>query len=662
MSHKPLGRLSPRIENPEVLMLLCTAGHVDHGKTSLVTLLTGCQTDRLKEEQERGLTIELGFAPCFLGGNHCVGIVDVPGHEKFVKNMVAGVSGIAMTLLVIAADDGIMPQTIEHFQIMDLLGVRHGMIALTKTDLVEPEVVEQRIQEIRGFFAGTFLDGVPICPVSSHTFEGYPEFYQTLLDEIGRAAHRPRPGIFRMPVEKVFTQEGFGSVVTGIPVAGRIHVGDRVELVPGGQVGKVRGIQRFLRTAESGGCGQCLAINIPEFSKTPPVRGQVICEPGFLEPAQILHLELKAVPGLENPLKNAENVKFHAGTVEAPGKIHLLEDRVLTEGQSALATLVLAHPVAVAAHDRFILRRASPAATVAGGMVLALTRGEDRPRRAQILPRLQEQRAAFAGIDPSSPEGTDRKVAGALRYEYPMGASADDLARECLLDVPSLRESLARLVAQEEILALGEDSFVHTRACDEFLESARREIAQAQANKQLTVSSSQLRGNAKWPTPLWTRVLTRLIESGELRRKGDVFTLRGAVADMDPADRALMERILELYRQTGFQSPRPEELPGLLKAPPAQVEKLVRHLFNEGDLIRLDKNVVLHYDHYKRAQDLAVQTIRTTGDLDSGAFRDTLQTSRKYAIALLDYLDNQRITIRVGNARKLMTGYEQRLR
>ncbi|HPS00559.1 MAG TPA: GTP-binding protein, partial [Candidatus Sumerlaeota bacterium] len=217
MSLKPLGRLSPRIENPEVLMMLCTAGHVDHGKTSLVTLLTGCQTDRLKEEQERGLTIELGFAPCFLGGNHCVGIVDVPGHEKFVKNMVAGVSGIAMTLLVIAADDGIMPQTIEHFQIMDLLGVRHGMIALTKTDLVEPDVVEQRIQEIRGFFAGTFLDGVPICPVSSHTFEGYPEFYQTLLDEIGRAAHRPRPGVFRMPVEKVFTQEGFGSVVTGIP-------------------------------------------------------------------------------------------------------------------------------------------------------------------------------------------------------------------------------------------------------------------------------------------------------------------------------------------------------------------------------------------------------------------------------------------------------------
>ena len=252
--HQPPGRASRDVP-AEILMMVCTAGHVDHGKTALVRLLTGCETDRLKEEQERGLTIELGFAPCYLGEGIGIGIVDVPGHEKFIRNMVAGVSGIAMTILVVAADDGIKPQTVEHFRIMELLGVSHGVVALTKTDLAESARVEAVAADLRAFLKGTFLDGAPICPVSSVTFEGYPEFYEILVREAKKLARARSQGVFRMPVAQVFTRKGFGEVVMGIPVEGDIRVGETVEIVPGGRRGKIRAIEQFMRGLGDQGIG-----------------------------------------------------------------------------------------------------------------------------------------------------------------------------------------------------------------------------------------------------------------------------------------------------------------------------------------------------------------------------------------------------------------------
>ena len=224
---------------PKVMMMVCTAGHVDHGKTQLIRLLTGCETDRLKAEKERGLTIELGFAPCVLEGELCIGIVDVPGHERFIKNMVAGVSGIDMTILVIAADDGIMPQTIEHFQIMELLGVSHGIVALTKIDLVSKERIQELTSKIRDFLMGTFMEDAPICPVSSETYDGFPEFYDALVSYARKLSKKRRSGIFRMPVSHVFTRRGFGVVIMGIPVDGTIQVGNEVEVVPGNQRGRI---------------------------------------------------------------------------------------------------------------------------------------------------------------------------------------------------------------------------------------------------------------------------------------------------------------------------------------------------------------------------------------------------------------------------------------
>lgn len=668
--HYP-GRLSSQITNPDVVMMLCTAGHVDHGKTSLVKLLTGCNTDRLKAEQERGMTIELGFAPCFLGNNLCVGIVDVPGHEKFVKNMVAGVSGIGMALLVIAADDGIMPQTIEHFQILDLLGVRKGMIALTKTDLVTPETIASRIAEIREFFRGTFLDGAPICPVSSETFEGYPEFYNTLVAQIEGVAATRREGVFRMPIERVFAREGFGAVVTGIPVAGNIGVGAEIELAPEGRRGRVRGIQRFLRDASEGGAGQCLALNIPELGKKPPARGEVLCLPGYLSGARIFHLDLRTVADVDPPIRNAETVKFHTGTIEASGRLYLLESATLGPGERGFATVVLPEPVAAAPHDRCIVRRPSPAATVAGGEIAAVTPGEHRPRKSVILERLTAHRAFFEGVDPCGAEGRERRVEFFLRWDVAAAANAGEIARGVLLDPAQAREALDSLVAKGRARALAQSSvageksggeiFIHAETYAACARAAAACIEEAAKNKTLSLGLSDLQGRFDWPAALWQRVLADLEKQGLAVRYGSRLVLQEAVRQMAPADRELLGLILELYKRTGFQSPRPDELPARFNAPPARISTLLNHLYTTGQLIRLDKNVVLHYDHAAKAQELVVRTILEKGSLDSNEFKEQLGTSRKYALGFLDFLDARKITIRSGNARTLASDYRSRL-
>ncbi len=652
----------PEEANPEVIMMICTAGHVDHGKTLLVKMLTGCSTDRLKEEQERGMTIELGFAPCFLGHNLCVGVVDVPGHEKFVKTMVAGVSGIGLAILVIAADDGIMPQTHEHLQIMELLGVRHGLIALTKIDLVPPEGVQQRTEEIRLLAANTFLAEAPICPVSSRTFEGYGAFYETLVAKIRGVVRQRQAGIFRMPIEQIFALSGQGTVITGIPVDGTIQVGAQVEIVPGEQTGRVRGLQRFMREAAQGGYGQCLALNIPDFNKKPPARGQVLSLPGYLKPAHCMHVSLKVVPGLKKALGNAEEIKFHTGTSETPGKLYLLEPNTLGPGGHGLASVVLDHPIATAVGDRFILRRPSPPETVAGGAILAISPGETRPRRAQILPQLKAQEAFFAGIDPASETGLERRVEWWLRSERKTGAALAEISQGTLLVADLVKTHLARLIQAQKVMVLGEDFFIHAEVYQACLREVQARIqAASQAAKTLSLSLADLRQDLTWPPPLWHRLEAELEQIQQIQRRGDKFILSSAVANLPPEDRKLIEQLLKVYEDTGYQSPRPEELPDLVHAPAPRLQRLLQHLFNERQLIKLSPLVVLSYVHFKNAQEQVVNIIIEKGVLNSGDFKLYLNTTRKYALAILDFLDARRVTVRSGNDRKLAADYKKNL-
>jgi selenocysteine-specific elongation factor len=661
MSPIPPGYLSPRI-NPEVLMMICTAGHVDHGKTELVKLLTGCRTDRLKDELERGMTIELGFAPCYLGSELCVGIVDVPGHERFIKNMVAGVSGIEMTVLIIAADDGVMPQTVEHLQIMDLLGVRRGMVALTKTDLVSPDHVRERVDEIRAFLRGTFLDGCPICPVSAKTFEGYPEFYDVLVQQIKSIVKKRRVGVFRMPIERVFVRPGFGAVVTGIPVDGAVAVGDAVEVVPGGQRGKVRTMQRFLRDVQQGEYGQCLALNVPEFNKKPPVRGQVVCAPGYLNASSSFHLHIKVVPGLEKPLRNAEEVKFHAGTAEEPGKIYLFGERELAAGSEAPAFVLLHNPVAAAAGDRCILRRASPPATVAGGEIVDIGAPDQRASKKQILDKLQERRSFFEGADPVSPEGIDRRTEYVLLREKPNGASLEEISKAALLPMEAARASIGRLTEVHKVLTLAEGFFIHNENYGAHVREVEARLEKAgKADQALSLTLSDLRKNFNWLAPLWNRIQGEMEQRHLVRRKGEKMIIQAAVDGLQDADRALMDRLINLYGETGYHSPRPEELPQALGVAPDKIGRLLDYLCSEGRLIPVAKGVILTYEHFKKAQDAVVKLILEKGSLNSADFKYVIDSSRKYALAILDYLDSQRVTIRIGNDRKLTPDYQRHL-
>ncbi|MCE5252163.1 selenocysteine-specific translation elongation factor [bacterium] len=659
--HRPPGLLAQGA-GPEVHMMICTSGHVDHGKTELVKLLTGCNTDRLKAEQERGLTIELGFAPCVIGEGLCIGIVDVPGHEKFIKNMVAGVSGIEMTVLVIAANDGVMPQTVEHLQIMELLGIRHGIVALTKIDLVPEDRIRRVTSEIRDFLKGTFMEGAPVCPVSSQTFDGYPEFYAVLAGEAGRLSRRRRYGVFRMPVAHVFTQKGFGVVAMGIPVDGVISIGQQVELVPGHMTGKVRAIQQFMTETAVGEYGQCLGLNIPEFSKKPPVRGQVLSLPGYLEPAPAFHVRLTAVHGLRTPIRNAEEIKFHTGTIEEPGKIYFLEDKALPEDRTGFATVILSNPVAAAPFDRFIVRRPSPAATVAGGEIIALSPEAKKPRRKQAIEMLTAHEEFFRGIDPSGEEGMEKKIEYALIAGHNAAVSTETLSRSTLLTMDIVRTCLTRLVEKGTALPLGADYYVAAGRCRSLVREVESRLEKAVSEDgALSLALSTLRQSFDFPDRLWKHIQDDLERRGLIVRRGNTFVLPAAVGKLDTYDCELMERIRKIYDDSGFKTPRPDELPDLLGMPHDRIDRLLDYMCNERILIRLASNVVLSYDNFRKAQDMVVNIIQEKGELDSADFKYHIDSTRKYALAVLDFLDARRVTIRSGNNRKLTEDFRRNL-
>ncbi len=646
---------------PSVAMMICTAGHVDHGKTRLVKLLTGCETDRLKTEQERGLTIELGFAPCMIGAGTCVGIVDVPGHEKFIRTMVSGVSGIGMCILTVAADDGIKPQTVEHVRIMDFMGVPEGIVAITKSDLVDSAHLEQTIAGTRSFLKGTFLENAPLCPLSSETFEGYPDFYAILTEKLNVLKKVTRHGIFRMPVAQIFKREGFGSVIMGIPVEGGISTGERVEIVPGGRTGKIRGMQQFLHDSGEGEYGQCLALNIPEFGKTPPSRGEVLSLPGMHKASQSLHVRITTVPELTLPLKNAETVKVHSGTAEVNGKLYLLEDKELNANTSALASLVLAEPVAVAAHDRCIIRRLSPATTVAGGKILSCSSDNGKPRKRQLLETLHEYERFLDGCDPHSREGLGKRV------EYTLLGSAKELnadtcAKKILIPVTMAESLLEKLAAEGAVIALSQGYFAHAATVEKYCNEAERFINDfADISQNLTLTTDELAREITCSDRILELVLDYLTDKGLVMLSGAKILLNDSTSSMSAKEKALIARITTIYEEALFSAPRPDELPEMLGHDEKKTVLLVEYLCARQTLIRLSKNVMLSRNAFLRAQEIAVNTAKKEGCIDSGTFKNDIGSTRKYAIAILDHLDALHVTIRNGNIRSLAPDYERRM-
>jgi selenocysteine-specific elongation factor len=399
-------------------------------------------------------------------------------------------------------------------------------------------------------------------------------------------------------------------------------------------------------------------LNIPEFAKKPPVRGQVLSLPGYLEAAQTFHVRLKTIRSLQNPIRHAEQIKFHTGTIEEVGKIFLLEDEVLQEGKTGLATVVVNKPVGAAAYDRFIIRRLSPLSTLAGGEILAVSRAEKRPRKKRLVEQLNALLVCFKDIDPMTPEAVEKRVEYFLKMGRKRSFSPEDISKGTLLTEEVVKNSLSSLVEQDKVIVLGPSLHIHTETYRQLLsemESRLEKIASEQGT--LILSSSQLRQDFDWSIRLWKRIEEDLQSKGVLKKKGNRFILQAAVEMLGEDERRLMTKIQKVYAEMGYHSPRPDELAEMFRSSQEQINRILDYLFSQRKLIRLSKNVVLDYDSFKKAQDRVVEIIQEKGALDSADFKQYIGSSRKYALGILDFLDSKRITVRSGNIRKLTPDY-----
>ena len=629
-------------------IIVGTAGHIDHGKTSLVKALTGIDTDRLKEEKERGISIELGFAHLTLPGGLRLGIVDVPGHERFVKTMLAGVGGIDLVILVIAADEGIMPQTREHLHICRLLHIPRGLVALTKRDLVDPDWLEMVAEETRIFLKGTFLEGAPVLPVSATTGAGLEEL-KTALAALAAAAEPKRvEGIFRLPIDRVFTMKGFGTVITGTLLAGSVKVGDEVVVLPEGARSRVRRLQVHGETVEQAFAGQRTAVNLPGIEVSGIERGSLLCFPGTLRPSAAMDATLTLLADAPRALKNRGRVRLHLGTSELLARVVLLDREELDPGQSAYVHLRLEAPGAALPQDRFVIRSYSPAVTIGGGIILDPAPPERRRKRQEILDHLQvleqgspsdrlERLLLQAGAVPMNPEG--------LR-----GASD--------LDPGLLREALTGLLAEGRIVPVGgreEEAYLHRRTYEGLTGEIRVRLGEFHQQQPLKDGLAREELRSKLPgrisAALFGRLLGDLQAAGLVAQERDKVRLASHTPRLSEVEEAVRGRLETLYREAGLQPPGQEA--ALQQAAPDRklAQAVFFRLVDDGTLIRIKDDLYLHREHVERAKGMLLQHLKAHGSIGVPTFKELLGVSRKYAIPFLEYFDQVRVTRRQGDER-----------
>ena len=628
---------------------LGTAGHIDHGKTALVKCLTGCDTDRLKIEKERGMSIELGFAPCIISGME-VGIVDVPGHEDFIKTMVAGVTGIDGVIFVIAADDGIMPQTREHLDIMTLLGVRYGIVALTKSDCVTQERLERATDEIRKFLAGTFLEKAAIVAVSNVTGAGFDELLEHLKVLIRQIEPRKTDGIFRLPVERTFSLKGYGTVVTGIPVSGCARTGDEIVILPQGQKGRIRAIQVFKHDSDTAQCGQCSAINVPHWDHRTVKRGDVAATEGFFRSEQWYLCSLEILSSHNKMVKNGMEVKFHTGTSEVAGKIYLLEANVVSPGGKCLAQLRLNEPIVAGPKDRFVVRGLSPTRTIGGGEIIEDVPAKLRRSRADVIESCRQLASAVKDIRDF--------VEYCVKKPKQIAADESELAFRTKLHVERLRRLLDELVTERKVTALTKRTYIHADTLSKLRDSIVAIIGMHHRDKpdRTGMSFTELSQASGIMQEVLAAVIDLLVREGAIRLVKEHLALPGYQPRFSQQQTKTMEAIESAYLRRFFNPPTLEEIAGLAGLSQDQLQGTLRTLVAQERLIEIEKGLFFHRDAVEQARSKIIRFIEEQGKLESVKFKYILDTTRKFAIPLLDYFDHIGLTYRDGYTRHLKKG------
>jgi selenocysteine-specific elongation factor len=631
---------------PQINITIGTAGHIDHGKTVLIQNITGCDTDRLKAEKERGMSIELGFAPCVLGDME-VGIVDVPGHENFVKTMVAGASGMDGAILVVAADDGVMPQTREHLDILTLLGVRHGVVAMTKIDRVEPAVREAVQGRIRAYLAGTFLHDAPICPVSNMTGEGIGAFLDALGAMVQAITPKRGDGVFRLPVERAFSPKGYGTVISGIPVSGSARTGDAVVLLPQHQAGRIKAIQVYGRDSETCVAGQCAAINVRHWDHREIDRGCSVASPGYFEPLEWCVCTLRVLPLERVGLKNGVKLRLHIGTSEVSAAVYFFDDEPLQAGEEGFVQLHAERPIVVGPGDGFILRSLSPVRTVGGGMVLEAAARRVKRRRPGLIDALAARATALRD---------ERSfIEHCLRTADAHATSVEALSRAAKVPCERLAAILDEMVGGGTAVRVSGELFAHAETAatcrEQVLDAVRRFHGEAPESPGMLLDD--LVEAVELPEGAVRAFAALLVGEGTLVDANQRLALAAHRAAFSDADRERLETVESLFREAPFRPPSDEELAGHLRVGPVEVQRLRGLLLEHGRLVRVAEGLFFHRDAVERARERLVKHIREHGRLESVEFKYLLETTRKFAIPLLDYFDRVGVTRRVGNTRYL---------
>ncbi len=626
-----------------------TAGHIDHGKTSLVRALTGIDADRLKEEKQRGITIDIGFANLSLDGIE-IGFVDVPGHERFVKNMLAGAHGIDFVVLVIAADEAVMPQTREHFDICRLLGVRSGAIVLTKADLVDEELLGLARAEVEEFVAGSFLDGAPIVAVSSTTGAGLDELKDILHGLAAAVPDRGAARPFRLPVDRAFTIKGFGTVLTGTLIAGEISVGDQIEVLPAGRKVKVRGLQVHGAATERAMAGQRTAVNLQGVELDDIERGQVLAPLDRFKATSMLDVRLNLLEGAARPIQHRARVRFHHGTIEAIARIVLLCRDSLEPGGDAIAQMRLESPILALPGDRFIIRSYSPQATIGGGTVLDAHAVKHRQSDEEAERWLEQLETA----DPVEKVALWIEKAGVRAMSMPELAEVSGLTNE------DAAVYTGGLVASGRIRLAGDAPlrFLGSAAAARLEEGAVAEVREFHRREPIApgISLEELRSSCfgSSPVEVFRAVTSGLVESGKLVRDRDVVRLASRGAALSAEDDAAKSALERTIREAGLEAASNADLAARAGLAEARARKFADLLAREGKIVRLGE-LVFHIEVLTGLRERVVDRRAVDKSLDIAAFREISGgVSRKYAIPLLEWLDRQHVTRRVGDRREIL--------
>ncbi len=617
-----------------------TAGHVDHGKSTLVKALTGIDPDRLREEKEREMTIDLGFAWMTLPGGRRLSIVDVPGHERFIKNMLAGVGGFDAALLIVAADEGPMPQTREHLAILDLLEIRHGIVVVTKRDLVDSDWLELVTVEVEDLLRGTTLEGSRIIPVSAVTGEGLHDLVAALDDLLASVPPHAGRGKPRLAIDRVFTLPGFGTIVTGTLRDGVLEVGQEVEILPRRLRARIRGLQSHRTKVERALPGSRTAVNLSGVEVEDIERGDVLTVPGWLEPTQLLDVKVRMVRDAPAPLEQNDEVDFFIGTSESLARVTLLDAERLDPGQSGWVQLRLQRPIVAVRGDHFILRRPSPSATLAGGIVVDPHPRRHRRFRTEVIRALEALASGDARVI------LLQLLANAV-LEWP------ELVRRSNMDEATVAHALDQLVAAGEVVALDTTSDTVSphavfarRATLERLESllidALREYQERYPLRR-GLPREMARHRLGLPQRAFDLLVRRLASAGTIVEDGDVLRTPGHRIRLSPEQEERARAYEIALEREPFTPPAPSEF-GL-------DPELVQALADLGRVVRITDDVVFAPAAWETIKERVLALIDTNGSVTLAQVRDALGTSRKYAQALLEYLDQLRITRRVGDAR-----------